>query len=237
VLTHVELFLPTDRKGGEVHFSTYFGRHAAWGSEFGDGKPFYFGYNEANWRAIPVMGTKAVQNTRTEASFEAEAETPYSLPGYVFSVPPLRVIARVRNNRVGDPAHCAALSARVLSRALPGLNLPNSDAWYGPSTLFIELSKEHRMAAYQEHITETTPTTLSIPEQQEIQHARETLLSGSNEAVCSLTTTACNMAVKHQSHLVIKERSTTHDSARMRVLEKGLARMLLRWSLIQNERV
>jgi hypothetical protein len=125
----------------------------------------------------------------------------------------------------------------VLSRALPSLNLPYSDAWYGPSTLFIELSKKVRMNAYNEHITETTPSTISIPEQQEITNARETLLSGSNDAVCKLTTAACNMAVTHQAQLVIKERATTFDSARMRVLEKGLARMLLRWSLMQNNTV
>jgi hypothetical protein len=235
VLTHVELFLPTTRKGGEVHFSTYYGRHAAWGSEFGDGKPFYFGYNETKWRAIPIMGHKALQGLQGECAAEAEAETPYSLRGYVFSVPPLRALAGTRYNGVGDPAHCAALSARVLTRALPTLNLPYSDAWYGPSTLFIELSKKVRMNAYNEHVTETTPATLSISEQEELSNARETLLSGSNESVRKLTTTACNMAVAHQSHLVIKERATTSDAARMRVLEKGLARMLLRWSLMQNE--
>lgn len=237
VLTHVELFLPTQRKGGDVHFSTYYGRHAGWGSDFGDGAPFYFGYNESKWRAIPVMGTKALERIRTQCAAEAEAETAYSLAGYVFSVPPLRAFASARNNSVGDPAHCAALSARVLTRALPGLNMPYSDAWYGPSTLFIELSKKARMNAYNDHILETTPSTLSLPEQQEISNARETLLSGSNDAVGRLTTTACNMAVAHQSQLVIRERATSSDAARTRVLEKGLARMLLRWSLTQNERV
>jgi hypothetical protein len=236
VLTHVELFLPTDRKGGEVHFSTYLGRHAAWGSEFGNGAAFYMGYNEARWRAIPVMGAKALRRMRQECALEADAASAYSLAGYVFSVPPFRALASVRNNGVGDPAHCAALSARVLSRALPSLNLPCSDAWYGPSTLFIELSKKSRMHMYDEYVVDTTPDYVSLSEQQELKKARETLLSGHDDAVRTLTTGACNMAVKHQAYLVIRERATASDSARMRVLEKGLARMLLRWSLIQNER-
>lgn len=235
VLSHVEIFIPTDRKGGEVHFSTYLGRHAAWGSEFGNDKTFYMGHNESKWRAIPIMGKNAIERVRQECSAEANLETPYSLAGYVFSVPPLRALANTRKNDVGDPAHCAALCSRVLTRAIPTLNLPCSDPWYGPSTLFIELSKKSRMSVYEEHVTETTPAILSLPEQQDIKNALENLLSGTNQAVSMLTTTACNTAVKHQAHLVIKERATASDPGRMRVLEKGLARMLLRWSLFQNE--
>jgi hypothetical protein len=235
VLSHVELFLPTSQHGGEVHFSTYYGRHAGWGSDFGTGEPFYGGWNENKWIAIPIVGAAAIERLRKECALEANVDTPYSLTGYLFSVPPLRALASARDNGVGDPAHCAALSARVLSRALPAISLPYSDAWYGPSTLFLELSKKARMTAYHEHISETTPSTLSLPEETERTVARETLLSGSNDSVAALSTHACNVAVEYQAHLVIKERATGGDTARMRVLEKGLGRMLVRWSLCQNE--
>lgn len=235
VLSHVELFLPTSSQGGEMHFSTYYGRHAGWGSDFGSGEVFYSGWNEQKWIAIPIVGASAIERLRKECALEANCDTPYSLAGYLFSVPPLRALASTRDNGVGDPAHCAALSARVLSRALPNINLPHSDAWYGPSTLFLELSKKARMIAYHEHISETTPSTLSLPEETERTVARETLLSGSNDSIAALSTQACNVAVQYQAHLVIKERTAGTDMARMRVLEKGLGRMLVRWSLRQNE--
>ena len=236
VFMHTELFIPTEQKGGEVHFSTYLGKHAAWGSEYGNDAAFYMGHNESHWRALPVMGKDALKMTRRSCTEEADVPTPYSLSGYVFSVRPLRAFAQWRDNTVGSPAHCASLCARVLSRAIPAIQLPCSDAWYGPSTLFIELSKQKRMADYHEHITETTPSVISIPEQNEWQQARETLLSGDNEAVRMLSTNACKEAVTHQAHLVIKERATTTDEARIRVLEKGIARMLIRWSVLQNTR-
>jgi hypothetical protein len=181
------------------------------------------------------MGDNALARLREECSAEANAETAYSLTGYLFSVLPLRALASMRPNSVGSPAHCAALTARVLTRALPALNLSCSDAWYGPSTLFIEVANQSRMKAYQEFIADTTPDTLSLPEETYIRYARETLLSGTDDAVRRLTISACNMAVEAQARLVIKERATASDPGRMRVLEKGLARMLIRWSSVHNK--
>jgi hypothetical protein len=234
VMAHVELFLPTHERRGEMHFSTYYGKHAGWGSDFKNSESFYTGENGSRWRAIPVMGRGILSKLRRECASEADVATEYSLVGYVFSVPPLRALSSVRDNSVGAPAHCAALAARVLTRAIPSIDLPCSDAWYGPSTLFIELSKQSRMQLYDEYITDTTPATLSLPEQQELSNAKETLLSGTDAAVRTLTTDACMSAIRRQSHLVISAKAAGDVSPRTSVLEQGLARMLLRWSTLQN---
>ena len=220
----------------DIH--TYIGQQAGWGGDFGDGRSFYWGHNKSRWRAIPVIERDAVKRVREACQAEVDGpgghRTNYSLVGYLFSVPPFRALAWARKNNVGDKAHCAALAARILSRALPSIRLPCSDAWYGPSTLFIELSTKTRMQSYHEHITDITPTTLSLPEQHELDHARETLMCGTDESVKHLTSAACAMACRHQARLAIRERATAFDSTRTRVLEIGIARMLLRWSLVQN---
>lgn len=237
VLMHVELFIPAIQKGDEVHFSTYLGRHAGWGTDFGGAKQakgFYLGTNGSRWRAVPVISTKAIERVRAACQDEALCSTAYSLLGYAFSAPPLRAVAAVRDNAVGAPAHCAALTSRVLTRAIKTLNLPQSDAWYGPSTLFLELTKKARMTSYDDYINETRPAVLSLPETDEITLARTALLSGTDEEVERLSTNSCNMAVAEQSRLLIKEQATNKDPVRVVSLEKGLAQMLLRWSCLQN---
>lgn len=237
VLMHVELFIPAIQKGDEVHFSTYLSRHAGWGSDFGGARQatnFYLGTNNSRWRAVPIISTKAIERVRAACQDEALCSTAYSLAGYAFSAPPLRAIASMRDNTVGAPAHCAALTARILSRAIKTLKLPQSDAWYGPSTLFLEIAKKGRMTSYDNYIEETRPAVLSLPETDEITSARTALLSGTNDDVKRLTTNVCNMAVAEQSRLLIKERATNKDPKRIVTLEKGLAQMLLRWSCLQN---
>ena len=236
IFTHVEIFIPTQRKGGDVHFATYLGRHADWGSGFGSGKAFYCDeHNEARWRAIPVMHRGALHRLHKECAREADAQTAYSLTGYLFSIPPLWVFSALRPNSVGSPAHCAALSARVLDRALPSLKLPHSDSSYGPSTLYAELATHNRMREYDEYLTDTKPAVLSVVEKEEIDNARETLLSGTDEEVRRLSTRDCNLGIAAQSDLVIRERAASSVEANMSVLERGLARMLLRWSILQNQ--
>lgn len=239
VFTHVELFVPPDLhatnvNGTNVHFSTYNGQRASWGERYEQDPTFYTGFNFDKWIAIPVRGDGAVSRLRAECEQEVQKETPYSLLGYLFSVPPLRALASIRRNGVGAPAHCAALTARVLSRAIKDLNLPCSDAWYGPSTLFSELGKSERMKKYQGEINDTTPNVTSLPEQHELECAYEALMSGSDEDVRRLTITQCMLAVNYQASKVIDSRAGPQQDHGT-VPEHGLARLLIRWSTVRNQ--
>lgn len=132
-LTHVELFIPPIDEGDDPHFSTYLGKTSGWGSSFGDGTSFYLDPhgNGPAWRAIPVLASDAVGRLRKEC--EKHLDTPYGsayrLFNYPFAVPPLRSLAWLVADEPGSPAHCAALTARCLRRALPELELTNSSAW------------------------------------------------------------------------------------------------------------
>ena len=54
-MTHAELFVPPENADQEVHFSTYLGKQANWGSAFAGGQSFYLGTNKDLWVAVPVM--------------------------------------------------------------------------------------------------------------------------------------------------------------------------------------
>ena len=75
--------------------------------------------------------------------------TPYppaaSLWQYPMSIWPLRAFSGFLDDRINAPAHCAALSARILRSAFPRSALPQPSHWYGPSSLYLELSTPERM--------------------------------------------------------------------------------------------
>ena len=64
---------------------------------------------------------------------------------YPMSIWPLRAFSGFLDDRINAPAHCAALSARILRSALPEVSLPQPSHWYGPSSLYLELSTPERM--------------------------------------------------------------------------------------------
>lgn len=234
VLTHVELLLPPSSSRDESHFSTYLGRNAAFGSKFANSKTFYLGGGNVNsWRAIPVQGARALKNARDVCS--REVDTPYSLSRYVFSVPPGRALAGILPDHTGSPAHCAALSARIIRDAVQEYGLAHHAPWYAPSTLFLECSKPSRMELYNDYLTETRPTILSLSEEEEAIGTIEVLLRGSDEAVTSLKHSGCQAAINRLSSQVIEQRAAGNDPIRERILEKQLARALLRWVELVRE--
>ena len=237
VLTHVELLLPPSSPRDETHFSTYLGRNAAYGSTFADSRNFYLGPSNINsWRATPVMGPRALKSAR--ATCDGECNTPYSLCRYVFSCPPGRALAGLLPDSAGWPAHCAALSARIIRDSMPGFHLPHHALWYSPSTLYLELTKPSRMAEYHDLVNETTPSVTAITQDEEVNGTVEVLLHGSDRAVELLTHLQCRVAIDSMCTNVIRQRATGSDQVKERILEKQLAKALLRWvELVRNDGV
>lgn len=233
-MTHSELLIPPEDEADDMHFAVYLGKSANWGRAFSGGAKFYLdpNGNAKSWRAIPIMGADAVGRVRAEC--DRHRDTPYGSPyrlfNYPFSVPPLRSLAWILDDSTGAPAHCASLVARCLHRAVPELNLPQTSAWYGPSTLFLELTRKARMVSYGKQIEEAE-TVRSIAETEEATRAAETLLRGSDDAVCALSDGECRGGVD----LLCKKCITAaagEDPTVERLAQKQLARGLLRWSQV-----
>lgn len=228
VLMHVELVVPPTRKKDDMLFSTYIGKRAAWGSSFERQREFYSDMNAGRWRALPVLAPRAARDARMAANREVGTE--YSVSSYLLSVPPLRAFAPFFGDGARRPAHCAALSARILSAVT---DLKKSPAWFAPSTLFLELSKKTRFLTYDAYLSETEHT-LSIPEQEDIDRAYNALIRGTDVECAQLTTAQCNAAIRKQTRIAVQERAKTRDETRMRLAEKALANMLLRFALVSN---
>lgn len=235
-LTHVELFVPPDTVTDDPHFATYLGKNSGWGRSFGDSASFYLDPdgNGSSWRAVPIMAHDAVKRLRAEC--ERHVSTPYGsahrLYHYPFAVPPLRSLAWTLSDAVGAPAHCATLTARCLRNAIPELNLTNSSAWYGPSTLFLELVRNTRMESYAAQFAEMETLTSTV-EQEDATHAVNMLLRGSNDSVIELTDTACQMGIEMLTKRCITA-SVAEDATVERLTQKQLARALLRYSIIHR---
>lgn len=211
-MAHVELFLADGK--GDPHFATYIGRTAGWGFSFGDDQGgFYTNTNAAMWRAVPISAKNAATKLRSELGWHVD--TPYSLARYCCSVPPLRAVAGLLRDDVGAPAHCAALTARCLKRAL-GAEAPiaHSPPWYGPSTLLIELSDAKGDTAYEECDEATS-------------HSVETLLRGSTLAIEGMGAGEKRDALLHLSRRAVRE-AAVGDSVATKLAQKQLAHGLLR---------
>lgn len=239
-LTHIELIIPPTNDSDEVHFATYLGKSANWGSGFGDSLNFYLNPsgNGRSWRAIPVMAHGATSRLRKECA--EHVGTPYGnarrLFNYPFSVPPLRSLAWALADEPRADAHCATLTARCLKRALPELYIPEASAWYGPSTLFLELARKARMVSYRERVNEMA-TVKSLPETEEASRVAETLLRGSDDNVRALSAAECQAGIDMLCSKSLNA-SVASDVTVERLAQKQLAVALLRSSLIaRNHRV
>lgn len=233
-LTHVELVIPAASDADDEHFATYLGKSANWGRGFGDSIDFYLNPtgNGRSWRAVPIVGHGAISRLREEC--EAHVDTPYGsakrLFNYPFAIPPLRSLAWTLTDEPKADAHCATLTARCLKRALPELFIPEASAWYGPSTLFLEMSRRSRMVSYRDRLAEMA-TVKALAETEEASRAAEILLRGSDDAVRALGDAECTAGV---DMLALKSvgASAEGDATIERLTQKQLARALLRASLV-----
>ncbi len=237
-MTHVEFLVPPSNPEDDMHFATYLGREAQWGRARTGNKQFYLDPNgNANsWRAVPIFGQDAARRLRAECDEAERAKTPYGSAGrlfnYPFSVPPGRMVAWMLDDEVGSPAHCASLSARCLRRALPELQLPRPSAWYGPSTLYLELARASRVAAYKRSL-DAAATVKATVEQERAVAGAEVLLRGSDDHVAALGDEECQMGI-HLLTVRTVEASVDGDPDEERRAQQQLARALLRWSLLNR---
>ena len=234
-ITHVELLIPAHSNSDSQHFSTYLGSKGAdWSTGYGNGMDFYLNPkgNGNSWRAVPIFSIDAVDRVRTEC--HDHVHTPYPsmarLLNYPFSVPPLRAFAGWLDDHPGTPAHCAALTARILRRAIPEIGLPNPSAWYGPSTLYLELSRRGRMVAYGANLANHA-TLRSLVDDERAVSTLDALLRGSDDELRTLsgadTTAAINLACKQ-----CVDASLEGDAVLIRKRQKELARAALRDSWV-----
>ena len=235
-ITHTELLLPPETANDDMHFAIYLGKQAHWGSAFGGGRKFYLDPqgNAKSWRAVPIVGQDAVDRLRAEcAKHTGTSYGPvHRLFNYPFSMPPGRSLAWLLDDTVGSPAHCASLTARCLRRALPELGLSRPSAWYGPSTLYLELARESRMASYKQYLTgaETVKATVEV---ERTAKSADTLLRGSDDSVVALSHDECQCGVDLLTSKVV-DAAIGGDPTSERLMQKNLARALLRWSQINR---
>ena len=235
-MTHTELLLPPENDTDEMHFALYLGKQAHWGSTFGGGKKFYLDPqgNAKSWRAVPIVGQDAVRRLRAEC--EHHTGTPYGpyhrLFNYPFSVPPGRSLAWLLDDKAGSPAHCASLTARCLRRALPELGLSRPSAWYGPSTLYLELARESRMDSYKQYLAESETVKATVEEETAVNSA-DTLLRGSDDSVVALSHEECQCGIDLLTNKTV-DAAVDGDVTAERLSQKNLARALLRWSQINR---
>jgi hypothetical protein len=236
-MTHTELLLPPESGDDqEMHFALYLGKQAHWGSVFGGGKKFYLDPqgNAKSWRAVPIVGQDAVRRLRVECS--KHSGTPYGpvhrLFNYPFSMPPGRSLAWLLDDSVGSPAHCASLTARCLRRALPELGLSHPSAWYGPSTLYLELARESRMASYKQYLADDATVKATV-ELETAAKSADTLLRGSDDSVVALSHEECQCGIDLLTSKAV-DAAVDGDVTAERLTQKNLARALLRWSQINR---
>lgn len=232
-LIHCELLIPPipSSDGGKTRFATYIGRRADWqnkrGSGGDDGIAYYLVENGSRWRAVPVFAPDAARAAR--ASGDANIGAPYSVGRYFTSARPLRRFAWMLRDQPGDPGHCATLAARVLKGSGASNVLPKSSAWYCPSSLYNALSadlpsrlseSEHqRMASTNLSECATTIDELTVQ-------------SLSVETVRKLGDAKCIDAVRA---LTLRACTTVGDATAARLVQKQLAQVLLRWTLLRED--
>jgi hypothetical protein len=102
------------------------------------------------WRAVPIFLPTGVTTDDVGAACDQHVGTPYSTLKYALSAPPFRAFARFDGNGTQSPTHCAALSARCINSFPQGPKkiLKNHPSWYGPSTLYLELTERDTHEQY-----------------------------------------------------------------------------------------
>lgn len=232
-LIHCELLVPPipSSGGGKTSFATYIGRRADWQNKRGaggdDGIGYYLVENGSRWRAVPVFAHDVARAAR--ASGDANIGAPYSIGRYVTSARPLRRFAWMLGDKAGDPGHCATLAARVLKGSGASHVLPKASAWYCPSTLYNALSAD-------------LPSRLSASEHERMAFTNQSDCAATVEAltvkplsvdtVRQLGDAKCIDAVRA---LTLRACDSAGDATAERLVQKQLAQVLLRWTLLREE--
>ena len=238
-VTHVELWIgerPGER-GEDNHFSTYLGakKGALWTSGLSDSKKFY---SSAAWSAIPIFAPNVERRVRAECKLHCG--TPYPpaavLWQYPMSIWPLRAFSGFLDDRINAPAHCAALSARILRSAVPEVSLMQPSHWYGPSSLYLELSTPERM---ERALATQRPVVRSQVEEEHDEKLADLLTLHSDDDVVAMSTSDARQAVHALAIQVLRAGSRTGgadpDQGAKRAAEERFARGLTRYTWLNRK--
>jgi len=242
-VTHVELWMG-DQPGDKLednHFSTYLGakRGALWTSGLTDSKKFY---SSPSWSAVPIYTSDVERRVRAECNLHSG--TPYPpasvLWQYPWSIWPLRAFAGFLDDGINAPAHCAALSARILRNAIPEIQLPQPSHWYGPSSLYLELSKPERM---ERALAQKRPTVRSQVEDERDERLADMLTLHSDDDVVAMSATDAREAIQALSIQVLRAgsrkgrggASADVDQDAFRAAQERLARAVTRYTWLNRK--
>jgi hypothetical protein len=239
-VTHVELWIG-DRaadSGEDNHFSTYLGakKGALWTSGLTDSKKFY---SSTAWSAIPVVAADAERRMRAECNLHCG--TPYppaaTLWQYPMSIWPLRGLSGFLDDRINTPAHCAALTARILRSALPEVALLQPSHWYGPSSLYLELSAPERM---ERTLAVQRPVVRSLAEEKEEDELADILTMHSDDEVIEMSSSDARQALHALSIKVLAAGSREgpqgqQDQDKFRAAQERYARGLTRYTWLNRK--
>ena len=210
--THCELWVFEKKSTDDNHFGQYLGQTdpqtgkltgALWTSELATSREFY---RSRSWCAVPVYAVNAEERVRAEC--DVNQGTPYpsvwTLFDYPWSVWPLRSLSGLfKSDGVHASAHCAALTTRILRHALPEMKIRHNSHWYGPSSLFLELSTPHQMRRAL-HLQRPPSVVRSQAEDEEDDALLRVLLEQSDEVVAAMTAADSRRAVSIAAINVLK---------------------------------
>ncbi len=200
-ITHCEMWIGerANKPSDDNHFSTYLGAKegAMWTSGLSNSRGFYGCGNSvteeitrrmarSSWSAVPIFAPNASEKLRRECNLHQG--TPYPPAFLVWQYPmstwPLRAFAGLADDRLKAPAHCAALSARILRTALPqNVVLAHPSHWYGPSSLYLELTTPTRM---EQALAAVQPTVRAKVEEEALDRLADTLTQHSDDDVAAM---------------------------------------------------
>lgn len=225
-LSHCELLMPPvpSEEGERTQFATYLGRKSAWQTNAADNYRFYLVDNADRWRAVPVFSANAAACVREECDTEIGVQ--YSMLRYLSATRPLRVLAGLLSDARGAPAHCATLTSRILRNAVGVTAHPS--AWYGPSSLYEELSETAARRA------EALGAAAQPPA--EVAHAVEQLLRApmTRDTVAGVGDEGCMGAARHLTLRCVGALANG-DTVAARLAQKQLATVLLRWVVLRDK--
>ena len=238
-ITHVEMWIGDrpNEKMEDNHFSTYLGatRGALWTSGLTDSKKFY---SSTAWSAIPIFAPNVERRVRTECNLHTG--TPYPpaalLWQYPLSIWPFRAFSGLMDDSVNAPAHCAALSARILRSAVPEISLPHASHWFGPSSLYLELSTPERM---ERALATQRPVVRSQAEEEQDEALADQLTLSSDDEVVAMSRVDVRQALHALAIQVLKAGSRVKgvdpDQGAKRAAEERFARGLMRYTWLYRK--
>ena len=227
VLVHVELVVPcAEASHLSMNFATYIGEQSGWQRDVEHNRSYYLETTANKWRAVPVTGKNAACLVRQSCNESSKVE--YSLLRYATSAWGLRGMAWLLPDGPRAAAHCATLTARMLKQGIPGA-LAHCSAWYGPTTLYMELCTR---AHYSTADTIEPNSTLGMVDTRADSQV-DRLLRNCDEDVRRMSHADYTGAIRALTSRVYVAQKSGDDSTIV-TAQKQLANALLRWSVLRT---